>query len=409
MGAHYLTAAALLFAGLGSASAGIQLTAEKAAAMAREKNPELLAARNLIAEAEARAGTSGRLSNPELETEVAGGKDSEGRISVGLTQRFPLTARLRLERELSDFEIEAAKCEVQNRERLLTIAARTAFYGLAAARESLTIAQRQTELAEAFALSLSSAASQGFASKLDAEEAALAADRLRMVEDTLRVAEIEAAARLSGLLAVPADTPFSIAALAELPATVPPARKVGTRADLELAELAARAGATEISLARATRWDDVGIGLFVEGERFRDEPEGIEPEALVGIRFNVPLPFWQSGSGKVAEKKAAQERKTRQLGALQLSVQNEALTAHRVMAANHRAAALIRGKILPTARQLAADAQAAHGRAEVDAQSVFRARERLAGIELSEVEARQKFFLSHSEWLGSLGEPVAKP
>jgi outer membrane protein TolC len=184
---------------------------------------------------------------------------------------------------------------------------------------------------------------------------------------------------------------------------------MGIRPDLELAELSVRAGKTEVSLAKATRWDDFGIGLFVEGERFRDEPEGIEPEALVGVRFNLPLPLWQNGSGKVAEKQAAQERKNRQLEALRLSVKNEALTAHQVMNANYRAAALLRDKILPSARQIAADTEAAHGRAEVDAQSVFRARERLVGIELSAVEARKKFFQSYSEWLGALGEPAKKP
>jgi hypothetical protein len=42
-------------------------------------------------------------------------------------------------------------------------------------------------------------------------------------------------------------------------------------------------------------------------------------------------------------------------------------------------------------------------------QAVFRARDRLAEIELSELEARKEYFLAHSEWLGALGESKTNP
>ena len=389
--------------------AELLLTADSAASLAREKNPELVAARNVIAGAEGRARMSGRLANPDLETEVAGGQDFEGRVSVGLTQRFPLTARLRLERELSAQEVESAQLEILNRERLVAISARTAFYTLAATQESLDATRRQAELAGAFAKTLTSGVTEGFSSKLDGQQAVLAAEENRMTEESLRVEELQAGANLCSLLGLSADTRLSIPKALELPRAAPTARPVGRRPDLELAELSVSAGATDVSLAKATRWDDVGVGVFVEGERFRDEPDGIAPEALVGVRFSVPLPLWQNGSGKVAEKSAAQTRKTQQLQALRLTVQNEALTAHRVMTANHRAAALARDKTVSSARQLATDAEAAYGRAEVNIQTVFRARERLAEIERSALEARQRFFLSYSEWLGTLGEPVTQP
>ncbi len=51
-----------------------------------------------------------------------------------------------------------------------------------------------------------------------------------------------------------------------------------------------------------SRWQDVGLGLFAEGERNRDEPEGIEPEGLLGMRVSVPFPLWQDGRAKVDEK-----------------------------------------------------------------------------------------------------------
>jgi hypothetical protein len=45
----------------------------------------------------------------------------------------------------------------------------------------------------------------------------------------------------------------------------------------------------------------------------------------------------------------------------------------------------------------------------VDLQAVFRARDRLAEIELSDLEARKAYFVAYSEWLGALGESKTNP
>lgn len=389
--------------------ADLSLDAESAATMARTNNPEIAAARNLIAEAEARTFVTGRLANPELGTEIAGGQDFEGRVSVGITQRFPLTGRLRLERELSALDLEMAHLEVRNRERQIAVAARAAFYELAAARSTMSLAREQTALAKAFAKSIGDGVTQGFGSKLDAQQAMLAADTLSVTEGSLRVQEIEAAARLNALLGRPADAPISVQDPLNLPKAIPTIKPVGMRADLQLAELAVQAGATDVSLAKANRWDDIGVGLFIEGERFPDEPEGIEPEALIGVQFSVPLPFWQNGSGKVAEKEAAQTRKTQQLDALHFKVRNEALAAHQIMAARFKSAEQFSKKLVPAAIEQVTAAEAAYGRGEIDIQTVSLARERLVAIEGAALEARKNYFNSYSEWIGALGDPLSKP
>jgi outer membrane protein TolC len=391
------------------AAAGLSLTAGAAAKMAAEKNPEIVAARNLVAEAQGRQRRTGRLPNPELETEIAGGQDFEGRVSVGITQRFPLTARLRIERELSSVDVEMARFEVQERQRQIAVAARTACYELVAARASMALARQQTALADAFAKSMGDGISQGFRSGLDGQQAVLAADILRSSEESLRSEEIRAVARLNSLLGRPADAALSVNESLNLPKAIPSSKLVGTRPDLQLAELSVRAGATDVSLAKASRWDDVGIGIFVEGGRFRDEPGGIEPEALIGVQFLVPLPFWQNGAGRVAEKEAAQQRKTQQMDALRFAVRNEALSAYQVMSARYRAAAQVADKLVPAARQQVSDAEGAYWRAELDIQRVFSARERLAEIESAALDARKNYFLSYSEWLGALGESSTQP
>ncbi len=392
-----------------TARADVALNAGTAAKVASRDNPELSAARSLIAEAEARTFVAGRLSNPELASEIAGGQDFEGRVSLGITQRFPLTGRLRLERELSSLDLEIARLEVKDRERQLQVAARDAYYDLVAARSFMALARRQLALADDFAKSIGEGATQGFSSQLDTQQALLSADTLRVAEESLRSQAIAATARLNALLGRPADAVLLIDESLDLPKVLPAPRKVGMRADLELAELSVQAGAKDVSLARANRWDDIGVGLFVEGERFRDEPGGIEPEALIGIQLTVPLPFWQNGSGKVAEKEAARTRKAQLLEALRFKVRNEALAAHQIMSSRYKAASLAKTKLVPAALEQLTSSEAAYRRGELNIQAVFLARERLATIESTALEARKNYFLSYSEWIGALGDPTVKP
>lgn len=385
------------------------LDADSAAARALRDNPELRAARQLVTEAGARARGAGRLTNPELETEIGAGPDGEGRVAVGLTQRFPLTARLRWERRLSALAVEAARMEIRERERQLAAATRRAFFALAADREAIALASRQRDAAQTFARSLERGAAEGLAAPLESGEAALAVETLAAALDARRAEEAGSAAQLATLLGLPADAPLRLRDSPALPAAPPANRSPGFLPALRLAELAVQSGAADVSLAEAARWDDVGVGFFAEGERLRDEPGGIEPEALVGLRFNVPLPLWQNGTAAVAEKRAAATRQREQLAALRLAALNQALAAHRAMTARHRAATLATARLVPAARRQLAAAEAAHGRAEIDAAAVFRARERLAAAESTALEARRDFHLAHAEWLAALGEPATAP
>jgi hypothetical protein len=90
-------------------------------------------------------------------------------------------------------------------------------------------------------------------------------------------------------------------------------------------------------------------------------------------------------------------------------VENQVLSTYRVMAIRYRSAAQFGDKVLPTAKAHIQDCEAAYTRGELDLQAVFRARDRLAEVELSDLEARKAYFLAYSEWLGALGESKTNP
>ena len=381
----------------------MRLTAESSVAIAIKGNKELVAARFLVQEAEGRARGAGRLPNPELETEVAGGRDFEGRVMAGVLQRFPLTGRLRLERELSDWDVRIAGLEVGEKEWQLAVATRKAFYEFVAAREAVAVSVRQADLAAAFTKSLAEGVDAGFRSKLDLQQAKLSESTLHAKVEALRVLEVEASARLGECLGLAADAALEVNESLALPSSIPEAKTAGKRADLELAELLLRSGETSVSLSHASRWEDVGVGLFIEGERFRDEPTGIEPEALAGVKFQIPLPLWQNGSGKVAEKIASRDRLNARCESLRFHVQNQVLLKHRILALRFRSAEQYGDSFLSAAKEHILESEAAYARGELDIQAVFRARERLGEIEFDDIEARKSYFLAYADWMGALG------
>ncbi len=403
---HSITAPALVSAAVILALVGLSahsraqsaLTPEKAAAIARANNAELLAARHLIAEAEARTRTTGRLTNPELTFEVGAGPRSQARLGVAFTQRFPLTARLALERRHSAIAIEMARLELDDRARLIAGRARATATKLAAIRESVRLTATQTRDLETFAKSLTAQSAEGLTSSLAANQADLAAKTLAATSEVTKAEAIPLAEELATLLGRPPAS-FPNVVLAALPSQPPSPRTPTTRPDLRLAELAVEAGDTSVAIARASRWDDVGVGVFYEGERLAAEEGGFENENLAGVRVSIPLPLWQDGRGAVAEKTATLDRRRAELAALRLAVRNEADSAHRLLVAAFQTARTLETDLLPAARALVASSEAAYQRGEIDFPTLFSARTRLADAQTSALAARQSYHLAHAKWL----------
>ena len=118
----------LIFAGsiFPQASAAV-FSCDQAVVQALGHNVDLEAARLTVAEARGRLFQAGRLSNPEVEAAIRPHVNGRERLGeFGITQRFPLTARLRVAKDVSKFGLAAAEAEVANAERLLAGDVRTA-------------------------------------------------------------------------------------------------------------------------------------------------------------------------------------------------------------------------------------------------------------------------------------------
>ena len=144
------------------AESTVVVTLESVGARIRAQNPDLAAARLRIQEAVGRLNQSGRLTNPDLETSFE--HDStfrEGKFEVGFSQRFPVTGRLRLEKELSATELKAAEAEVREVERQLSASAKGLVVKVLATRQRRGLLNEQVSLSRQFADFLSETATKG--------------------------------------------------------------------------------------------------------------------------------------------------------------------------------------------------------------------------------------------------------
>jgi outer membrane protein TolC len=377
-----------LFGLFASVAAAEPLTFETAAGLALKQNPELAAARELIAEAETRASGLGRLPNPELETEAALGRQGRARLEVGLSQTFPRASRLRLERRVADESLQLARREVAAAEQALVARTRLAVLEVAAAQAELALVEKQASLARAFADAQAARMRAGQLSALDSSQAALAAREAELAVAVPRAARAAASMRLAHLLAREADPGLLVAVDLGLPPEAAAVPAPGACADTSLAEARLAAADAEVALARSAGREDFLVGVFAEGDQDRDDTGGRDQQAMLGVRFSLPLPVRDAAAPLIAEKQAARRRTALEREARLRAAANEVAASAAEVRARYDAAVAIAAELLPAAREHLAATEAAYARGEIEATPVFRARERLAEIERSDLSTR---------------------
>ncbi|MCB1086571.1 MAG: TolC family protein [Verrucomicrobiae bacterium] len=377
----------------------------------RRSNPDLKAARLAIEEARGRLLGSGRLANPTLNVEFQGESGlSPGSTGIGFDQAFPLTKRLQLEKRLSAQMVEAAELEVRDVERRLISEAQGFVVRLLALEQQRSLRERQAALAKELADFAKERSAKGELSPLDAAQALVDAQQALLGGRTLETERVTVTGALKQLLGVSAETPLTVSGnLPDL--EVPVGTNFDRRPDLQGARLKEEAAKTGVDLARTRKWDDLDAGLFAARER-EGRPDGERDHSgYVGVRFSLPLPFWNQNEGEVAEKTAGVERAALETEALASAIANEAATARDEMQAHLSLAGEMRETLLPAVREQADRLKTAYERGETDLLSVLRSREQQLRLEAASLDAERDFHLARIRYEAALGVhvPAASP
>lgn len=380
------------------------ITLNNVSYMVRKQNPDLAAARMLIEEASGRLTQAGRLDNPEFQSSVEhNSRLREGRVEIGISQRFPITNRLKLEKNVSLTELDAAKAEVQETERKLVGRSRVLVVNIQASRERRKLLSELIGVSTEFAEFLSKAAEKGEGSTLDAGQAKLEAAILSVEIPQLEAREAALIGELKPLMGLRVNDPIYVSGDLGNPTLPPEGLNPAIRPDLKAATLNSRAAAQHLELEKARRYDDVEGGLFLAGERSEDAPGGYEDEAIIGFQFKIALPLWNKNEGAIQEAQARKKRKDLEAAALRRNIDLAAQSTRNEMTKWKQLIEEIDQTLLPLAEQQTKFAEEAYRNGQGDIQSVLRTREKRLQLAASKLDALKEFHLARVRHQTTLG------
>jgi outer membrane protein, heavy metal efflux system len=371
----------------------------------RSQNPDLAAARLRIREAVGRMNQAGRLTNPDLESSIEHNPAfREGKFEIGFSQRFPITGRLQLEKDISVTELKSSETEVLEVERQIVANAREVVVKLLANRQRRELLMQQVGLAKEFAVSLAEIAAKGEGSAIDAGQAKLEANSLSMEIRQLDASATSLTGELKPLLGMRPGEALSVGGSLPEPKLPSASTDPSRRPDLQVAALDAKAAAQGVALEHARRFDDVEGGLFAAAERTEDAPQGYDNEAIIGLRFKIALPFWNKNEGAIEEAVARKERKELEATALSRNIRLEAEAARAEMAEWAKLINEINDTLLPLAEEQSAMAETTYRSGQGEIQSVLRSREKRLQLAAAKLDALREFHLARVRHESALGK-----
>jgi cobalt-zinc-cadmium efflux system outer membrane protein len=370
------------------------------------RNPQLQAARLRVEEARGRLLGAGRLTNPELNFDSAQNLLSPERsLGMEFVQRFPVTARLKLEKAVSKALLAAAEAEVRDAGRKLAAEAGALGVQLVALsaqealrREQLATSRRQAEF-------VANRVALGEASALDAAQLELESRQIELELLQITARRGVWLGTLRPLLGIEPGRALEITGGFPAPAPAPTLGSAN-RADLEAARQMEKAAQQSLGLAKARRWNDIGVGVSASGQRVKDIPAGFLRDYFLGFSLSLPLPLWNRNEGAIAEAAAAAQRAAKEADALALQVRSETATARAEMEALARVVSEMDTALLPKAVQVEAMFQAAHDAGQGPLLEVRRARTRRLELALRRVDALRDYHLARVRYEAAQGNPI---
>jgi outer membrane protein TolC len=401
----------LLFASLLLSSAsGVTLSPEAAAEYALRHNADLDAARIAIGEARGRLQHSGRLSNPELELEFSKNPRSrESSASVVLFQRLPLTGRLRHEKAVSRAQLAAAESEVRDAERKLSAEVRSLAIKLVALQEQHAL--RSTQLANIRELTdfLKKLATTGEGSSADVLQIEIESRQIEIEMLQLSAEETALLGECRILLGLPTRESLAISGKLTPPDRVRRSSDPAQRPDLIAAKSRLEAAQANVREQQARRMEDIGVGISFTNERTIDDPNPIQKEQIIGLRFSLPLPLWNDNLGRIHEATNASARAEKELAAARVSLETEILAARNAMEAHSKILTELDSKALPQAAQLEDHLRSGYSSGHTPLVEVLRVRSRRLDLERQRLDALRDYNLAAIRHSSAAHQLPAKP
>ena len=387
-------------------SDSVALTLESIPQEVVDRNLDLKAARWTIESARKRMQQSGRLSNPSIQTTYQdNARTSERSVGFGIQQSFPVTARLRLEKNVARNQIQEAQAEVATVARRRIESALEFGVLLLGIHHRQDVLKDQIRLAEELATFLETQSKRAEASPLDATHAALQVDELKLELRPLQAQTKQLESELRSFLGLEPDVVVLMEgalSTADLPAASEmPFEK---RPEIQLIHRQIGTMQETLKLERANRVEDFRLGLVHQWNREEDVPIGIEAERQYGLQLSVPLPFWNRNEGRIGEVMSELRRLESSLGAQKIAILNQVDAAYTAMLEHLAAYQQINQQLLPRRNAYLKDLEVSYRQGLTPFEFLLKARERMLELRFAEVKALESFHVNRIKYLSATGE-----
>jgi cobalt-zinc-cadmium efflux system outer membrane protein len=282
------------------------LTLDEALAIARERFPAILAAKNEVVAAQARVRSQGAFPNPRLgaKREEGSGDREEG---IELTQEIEVFGQWLLRRRKASWELRGKEQDLRREVLDLTLRVKTAFFELIAAETVAEVARENLSVAERLLKAARTRFETGDAPRADWIKAEV--EYTRALQEVLR-AQRSVGERRAGLgffLGWDLAMPLKVVEppLPKIEQDVGPLRETALRLRPEVrrAEAGQKAAESQVSLAKS-KW----LPTFsVSAEYMRERKARASWEYLVGPKVSIPIFDFGSIRGDIQQAKAAVE------------------------------------------------------------------------------------------------------
>ncbi|MEM9016117.1 MAG: TolC family protein [Verrucomicrobiota bacterium] len=371
------------------------LTRDEAVRLAFAQNRELGVASLEVKRAASRLRWSGRLENPEFEFSFRGdgvGTDEgESNTVVALSQSFPVTAKLRHEKNLRHYQVMLAEAEIAEKRRELAGEVDLALVELAATRAEAGVRRRLVTLNRDLVDFLSKQAELGVVSSLDLMQATLAGRTVDQQVDALAAEENERAHQITRLIGAEPETPIRDEMDFQLSLKRPGidvslATVLSRRPDYVLAVAKTDEALAAVTLEEAKRWEDFTLRLFVDEEEAVDAPLGLQDNTFAGVGFSIPLPLRKRNEEGVEQARINVEAAEKGLEAARFQIRSECEEAFHERDNAWKLASQASGEILQLAEENLQQFRRAYEDGKASLIQVRRAQEQVLELETASMQ-----------------------
>jgi len=390
-----------------TSESSLKLTSRDAVTLALQENQSLMAARTAIEQAGAYSQYAGKLDNPELKLGYTSDRtfndEGEQSYSIGFEQRFPITNRLKLLKNVSTIEVKLAEAELRDQERLLIRDVESSVELISSLNQRLSLLESMITLQEGFAVFLEKRIENGEASNLDLNQVRVSLFSVKQEIQNLTKERNKALGTLRSLLGLEPGMGLEILTEQTWPSRLPemPALEgelLQSHPEYQLKASLAEIARSQSALAKANRWADIAVEVFFEEERSVDVPIGLGRDRFFGIGVSIPLPLHDQNRGEIEASRFREQQIRYELNAVSLRLKNDAETLQRNAEATYRQATKYKESAVSLVEQNLEDINNAYAAGQVDLGEVFRVQEQHLNIQTAQLELWHELKQILIEW-----------